>query len=83
MSSFILKYVAADKLLHFLISYFLTITLALLSKEALLSSIVVLIIGLVKEIFDSKEAKNFFSILDLIANILGIAVAYAIVVATK
>lgn len=75
MSSFILKYVAVDKLLHFLISYSLSITGILLLKNKIIPLIIVFFIGLAKEVLDSKEVKNYFSIPDLIADVLGVAAA--------
>jgi len=75
MSSFILKYIAVDKLLHFLVSYGVGLTLIILTKEKLLSLFVILIIGLGKEVLDSKQEKNFFSFEDMVANIAGIIAA--------
>lgn len=75
MTSFILKYVATDKLLHFLISYGLTLSLIVASRQIVIPMLIVLAIGIIKEVLDSRSVGNFFSIGDLVADILGVIVA--------
>lgn len=78
MSSFILKFVAVDKLLHFLISYSAVLTLYVLSHKLLLANAVTLAIGVTKEVLDSKQTGNYFSLGDLAADLIGMAAATAV-----
>lgn len=75
MSSFILKYIAVDKLLHFVISYAMTLTLVVLTGALSLSVFLVFLVGLIKEALDAKQPGNLFSVGDVVANSLGIVSA--------
>lgn len=78
MSSFILKFVAVDKLLHFLVSYGLTLTFSILTRNVFVSFVGVFLLGILKEVSDSRNPKNTFSVSDIVANTVGV-VAGAIV----
>lgn len=77
-----------DKLLHLFVSFtiviFLHKGLTLFNVEdnhaIILACIGAMFIGLAKEIKDSKEINNIFSIYDMFANMLGIVLSAIILV---
>ena len=67
-----------DKILHATISYALTYTLAD-KVNANLAVGVAILVGVAKEFFDLYVKKSKFSVGDIIADVLGIAIAFLIV----
>ena len=63
----------ADKYIHFIVCIILVQLISLL-VPVLYSMLIVFIIGLGKEIFDSKQQDNTFSFKDLFSDILGIVI---------
>ena len=62
-----------DKYIHFIVCMILVQLISLL-VPVLYSMLIVFIIGLSKEIYDSKQQDNLFSIKDLFTDILGIII---------
>ena len=67
-----------DKVLHATVSYALTYTLADKANANLAVGVAILV-GLAKEFFDLYVKKSKFSVGDIIADVLGIAIAFLIV----
>ena len=63
----------SDKYIHFIVCMILVQLIALFIP-VLYSMLIVFIIGLSKEIFDSKQQDDTFSFKDLFADILGIII---------
>ena len=63
----------SDKYVHFIVCMILVQLIALFIP-VLYSMLIVFIIGLSKEIFDSKQQDDTFSFKDLFADILGIVI---------
>ena len=63
----------ADKYMHFIVCMILVQLISLL-VPVLYSMLIVFIIGLGKEIYDSKQQDDTFSFKDLFADILGIII---------
>ena len=63
----------ADKYIHFIVCIILVQLISLL-VPVLYSMLIVFIIGLGKEIFDSKQQDDTFSFKDLFSDILGIVI---------
>ena len=61
----------SDKYVHFIVCMIL-VQLISLFISVLYAMLIVFILGLCKEIFDSKQKDDKFDIKDLLANILGI-----------
>ena len=82
MKDFIMKvlkllYRNVDKLLHYLITYFVVITCYMFNIPIAIAVLCALILSILKELLD-KYLYNGFSIGDLIADILGIISALAL-----
>ena len=67
-----------DKILHATISYALTYTLADKFDSNLAVGVAILV-GVAKEFYDLYIKKSKFSVADLVADVLGIAIAFLIV----
>lgn len=66
--------IGIDKILHFLISAFLVTVAMSLISNILVSALIVLLIGIGKELYDKFINKTEFSVSDLIADVLGIGI---------
>ena len=62
--------VQSDKVLHFLVCFFVTFVLSFINP--IFGAVVALIIGLYKEFIDSHKVGNYWSWGDIIADCLGI-----------
>ena len=71
LTNLIYKYIEHDKLVHFLLSGYLTLILYIKIDEILLAVAIVLTLGIIKEVIDYLSYK-VFSFKDMIANCLGI-----------
>lgn len=78
-----------DKLAHFIVSTIIVVGVGIIGLDIfkwstqtslLVGDIVALIVGIGKEVYDSRN-KGFFSMLDLLADVLGITIASIAVLA--
>lgn len=65
--------VQSDKVLHFLVCFFVTFVLSFINP--IFGAVVALIVGLYKEFIDSHKVGNYWSWGDILADLAGVAAA--------
>lgn len=67
-----------DKVLHLTVSFFLMIVLAFFGVPLIVATVITLLLGTLKEVYDLKVQKTYFSKADLVFDFLGVILALGI-----
>ena len=73
-------HIEGDKILHFIVSFFLYLIIALAFRNLYMAVWIVFAIGIGKELYDNYIQKTYFDLEDLAFDVIGIFLAYLLLI---